>query len=355
MKLKILVPSLFFLFTLTVLAQNTENNISADNRYFSLTFGLNMIDNGGNSVLPFDGNKINFNTPFFLTAEQRIKNNWSLSLMLSTNKLELYNPSIKAPYFSSDLFANLYLDDLIFNNDNIDLYVGLGTGIHTVDGKGAGSFNFTGGLRFWLSDKVAINLQSIGKVNYDGIAQVDNHYQFNLGVTFKFRSKKQDKIDTNIYSTKNPVNIEQEENQTGIRKYTPTNPPLENSNKDVVPKYNVDTDATSTELAKTPEEQQMIKNNVANILNTKTLNTTTDGVKKGYHVIVYAFEKKSNLDNMVRNLSQKGIEVQVIKIAIKNLNYISVAYFKTIEEAHNYINNTLDTELFKDSWVYEVD
>ena len=37
------------------------------------------------------------------------------------------------------------------------------------------------------------------------------------------------------------------------------------------------------------------------------------------------------------------------------LDYISVVYFKTSEEAHYYMNNALDKTLFKDSWIYEVD
>src|SRR6056300_760113 len=60
MKLKSLVPALFFLFALTGIAQNTENNATVDNRYFSLSFGLNAIDNSNGSVLPFDGNGLNF-------------------------------------------------------------------------------------------------------------------------------------------------------------------------------------------------------------------------------------------------------------------------------------------------------
>ena len=357
MKLKILVPTLFFLFTLSGIAQNTENNTSLDNRYFSLTAGLNAIDNSNESLLPFDGSQLNFNTPFFLTVEKRIKNNWSLALNLSANKLKLDNNAPKVLYFSTDIFANLYLDDLIFNNENIDFYVGLGTGIHKVDGDAAGSFNFTSGFKYWVSEKVGISLQAIGKVNNDGLSQVDNHYQFNLGVAFKFKNKQQSNTDINMYSLENPVNMEPDDKQTGIPEATPANPALEigKKAKDIVPEYNVDTDATSTELARTPEENEMIKNNVEKVLNTKALNTTPDGVNKGYHVIVYAFEEKDNLDNMVRNLSQKGIKVQVIKVSSRNLNYISVAYFKTSEEAHNYMNNTLDKTLFKDSWVYEVD
>ena len=62
----------------------------------------------------------NMNTPFFLTAEQRIHKNWSMALTLTTNQLKLYNPAMTTPYFSADVFANLFVDQFIFNNENIE-------------------------------------------------------------------------------------------------------------------------------------------------------------------------------------------------------------------------------------------
>ena len=141
MKSNILVVTLFFVSNLIGIAQNIKNEKEADNSYFSLTFGLNMIDNSNGNLLPFDGGTLNFNTPFFLTAEQKLKGRWSLALSVSTNQIKFENTNVTEPYFSADLFANLFVDDLIFNNKNIDLYFGIGPGIHTVQGSTAGSFN----------------------------------------------------------------------------------------------------------------------------------------------------------------------------------------------------------------------
>ena len=343
------VPSLLLLVTLSGMAQDTDNDTETENKYFSLTFGINMIDNSNNKLAPFDGNQLDFNTPLFLTAEQRIHKNWALALSLSTNQLKLDDTTPVEPYFSADVFANLYIDQLIFNNENIDLYVGLGTGIHTLQGNAASSFNFTGGFRYWVSEKVGLNLQAIGKINRDGLEQLDNHYQFNMGVTYGFGRKAQPK-KIEMAETVEPPARPAESIKVAV-KDTIAPPELPDFSLDVKKPVTV----TSTELAKDAYEAEQIKKNAGAALNAKTSNTRPDGVKKGYHVIVYAFEFKNNLDRMVRLLTDNGIKVQVIRVSEKNLDYISVAYFKTSEEAHNYMNNTLDKTLFKDSWVYEVD
>jgi hypothetical protein len=362
MKLNIVLPSLLLLFTLTGMAQDTDNETEVFNKYFSLTFGLNAIDNSNGNVLPFDNNQLNFSTPFFLTAEQKIHKNWSLALTLSTNQLKLGNPAVKEFYFSADMFANLFVDDLIFKNENIDLYVGLGSGIHTVQGNTAASFNFNGGFRYWVSDKVAINLQAIGKINNDGIAEVDNHYQFNLGVAYKFLNKKQSTNDTYVNSTENVIPIEPVVNQTDSTKVAIdiaepiSQETIKNTSLDIdkkaestSPELNDNVKVASTDLGKTTYEKDLIKANAGKILNTKTLNT------KEFHVIIYAFKNKTNLDNVIRSLSEKGIEVKVIKESNKNLNYISIAQFDTYEDAHNYMDTILDKEMFTGSWVYEID
>jgi hypothetical protein len=355
MKLNRIVTALFLMLALTGIAQDTDNETRLNNHYFSLTFGLNMMDNSNGSILPFDGNPLNFNTPFFLTAENKFHKNWSLAFMLSTNQLTLNNTTAVEPYFSTDVFANLFIDDLVFNNENIDLYVGLGAGIHTVQGNAAGSFNVSGGFRYWVSEKVGINLQAIGKINNDGIAQVDNHYQFNMGVTYRFGRKAQNSLDTENAMPIEPVVNATDRTKVAIEPVKPiTQDPTEfslDADKDVKKPITV----TSTDLAKDAYEADQIKKNVGALLNTKSSNTMPDGVNKGYHVIVYAFEYKNNLDRMVRLLTDNGIKVQVIRVADKNLDYISVAYFNTSEEAHNYMDTKLDKELFKDSWVYVVD
>jgi len=358
MKLNRIITALFLMLTLTGIAQNTENDTAVNKHYFSLTFGLNMIDNSNGSI-PFDGNQLYFNTPFFLTAENKFHKNWSLALTVSTNQLKLDNPAVTEPYFSTDLFANYFLDDLIFNNENIDLYIGAGAGIHALQGQSAASFNVTGGFRYWVSEKVAISLQTIGKINNDGIAQVGNHYQFNLGVAYRFLKKEQHNNDTEEAVTTAPVaNQTQEGLNTEIPAgEEPTEYALDDDKpaKNKIPEYKGNVTVASTDLAKNAYEEEQIKKNAQAVLNTKILNTRPDGVKKGYHVIIYAFKIKSNLDNMMRLLSEKGIKAEVIKEPVKNLNYISIGRFNTREEAHDYIDHTSDNEKFEGSWVYEVD
>ncbi len=339
MKLNKVLLSLLLMFTLTSIAQETENKTTIEDHYFAITFGLNTIDNSNGTYLPFDGGELNFKTPFFLKAEQKIHKNWSLALTLSTNKLNFENPATSASYFGADLNANWFFDDLIFKDENIDLYVGLGSGMHSVQSNLAASFNISGGLRYWVSEKMAISLQTIGKLNKDGLEQVDSHYQFNLGATFKFSKKEQ-----------------KENNLAEVIEDVPEEPSIivyENKVR-VIPDVNAKTNVTSTELAKTPEENEMIKNNVKKILNAKTLDTDTDSNKNTFHVIIYAFKRQNNLDNMLRILSEKGVEVKVIKDAPRNFNYISIVEFNTYKEARYYLDNKLDQQAYEGSWIYEV-
>ena len=348
LKLQLVLPSLLLLLSLNVMAQNTKKETTDFNPYLNLSFGLSMINNGGDTRLPFDGD-FNMNTPFFLTAEHRIHKNWSMALTLTTNQLKLYNPAMTTPYFSADVFANLFVDQFIFNNENIELYVGLGTGIHTVDGKGTGSFNGTGGFRYWVSEKMAINLQAIAKVNRDGLPQVANHYQFNAGVTYTFKQKTPVKKALPV----NPVAVVADSSKVAEAPHEYKEPEEFSLDGDKEVKKPVT--VSSTELAKDAYEAEQIKKNAGAALNKKSSNARPANVKKGYYVVVYAFEYKNNLDRMVRLLTDNGIKVQVIRVADKNLDYVSVAYFTSSAEAHNYMNKTLDKKLFTDSWVYEVE
>lgn len=348
MKLNCVVSSLVVLLAVTGMAQNQEPQTEATKNDFSLTFGLNLIDNSNGSYLPFDSNSIHFKTPFFITAEQGIYSNWTLAVMLSTNQLELEDPATSAFYFSADAFANWYVDDLLFQNENIDLYVGLGSGIHTLDGKTSGSFNGTLGFRYWFSNTMALNFQAIGKVNNDGIPQVDSHYQFNLGATYRFNKKGHRVAKAETIEEAKPSTLPEPE---------PTVSDLEEEQdaKRKIPEYKENVTVTSTDLAKDPYEQDLIKKNAQKLLNTKTIDSEDTTAPREFHVIIYAFRLQSNLDNMLRILSEKGIEVQVLPIPARNFNYISIAHFSTKKEAYNYIDNVLDKETFVGSWVYEVE
>jgi hypothetical protein len=355
MKFNMLAVVVFFITTLTGVAQHTSNQKETDSPYFSLTFGLNMIDNSNGNFLPFDGKALNFKSPFFLTAEQRINNRWSLALNASTNKLTLDNPASTKPYFSADIFANLFVDDVIFNTKDIDLYIGLGLGLHTLNGSSANTFNIGGGFRYWISNNVALSLQSIGKINKNGIAQVGNHYQFNLGVAYKFAKKETNSTRDRLPQTDEAILVSSEEPKViNQESRNPLDEDRINTEKKRIPEYNPNIQATSTDLAENEEEKEIIRKNAAAILNTKTLNNEEASKTNTFHVIIYSFRKQRNLDNMIQVLSEKNMEVSVIKDVLKNFNYISIAQFNTKEEAYNYIDNSLDKEQFVGSWVYEL-
>lgn len=191
MKFTIASTLLFFIFSFHSFAQDSgaylnPSSTSPTRPYFSLTAGINAIDNSNESSLPFDGGSLNVNTPFFIAAERKFQNRWSLALNLSTNQIDI--GTAVAPYFGADISANIFVDDLIFKNEDIDLYLGLGTGMHTLRGFGEEvSFNVNGGMRYWVTENVGISFQVIGKIKdvETGITRLDSHYQFNIGASYR--------------------------------------------------------------------------------------------------------------------------------------------------------------------------
>lgn len=77
--------------------------------------------------------------------------------------------------------------------------------------------------------------------------------------------------------------------------------------------------------------------------------------KEGYYVIVNVFKQTKNLRKYERFLGNKGItDLYVFKSLLDKMFYVSVAYFSTQSEALDYRNNSIDSTLFPDSWVYHL-
>lgn len=216
MKKIILSTSLLLMFTLSSIAQNPIQT-KVDSSYYSLAFGINFIDNSNGGGIPFEYNNLDFKTPFFLTAERKFKNNWSVALSLSTNQLELDRDSDRKieSYLGADIFANLFIDQILFNSERIDFYVGLGAGLHTIQANTAGTINFTGGFRYWFTEQYAFNFQGIGKVNKNGIDLVGNHYQFNLGISIKLKKCECD--EKVLDPSEENLTIEQDQAVTSLK------------------------------------------------------------------------------------------------------------------------------------------
>ena len=75
----------------------------------------------------------------------------------------------------------------LFKNTNIDLYLGVGFGIHIIDEASSETLNLIGGTHYWFSNRLGLSLQLISKVgefNDTAVTDVGNHHQFSAGLVF---------------------------------------------------------------------------------------------------------------------------------------------------------------------------
>lgn len=146
--------------------------------------GANIIDNGGENFLPFNAKTFSFKTPFYISAERRFKSNYSIALVVSTNEVAIN--SIDKSYGSVDAIGQYYFDDYIFNTPKVELYAGLGLGLYFLENKGNGSFDVTGGVKYWFLDHYGLSLQGFGKVSLgDKNEPLNNHFQYNIGLVWR--------------------------------------------------------------------------------------------------------------------------------------------------------------------------
>jgi hypothetical protein len=160
---------------------------------YYVAFGVNLLVGKGESNLPISAD-YSFKTPFFLTVERRFKSKLSLALTLSTNRMEL--KAVEKGYFSFDAVGQFYFNEYLFNSKKIELYAGLGLGRFFLENNGNNTFNLTGGGRYWFSNNIGVSFQGFGKVGLVPINKsVNNHYQFNLGIVWRFNPDKVKFVD----------------------------------------------------------------------------------------------------------------------------------------------------------------
>ncbi len=73
----------------------------------------------------------------------------------------------------------------------LDPYVGLGGGYTWIDDIGFGTGNATAGFKFWMTDYLALNLQSVYKHSFEDNYGV-SHFQHSAGIVFQFGMKDAD-------------------------------------------------------------------------------------------------------------------------------------------------------------------
>ncbi|MCB0399929.1 MAG: OmpA family protein [Winogradskyella sp.] len=86
-------------------------------------------------------------------------------------------------YYSVDGSVSYSFMDII-NSNSIDPYIGVGGGYTWLDEIGAGTLNGTLGLKYWLTEKFGINLNTTYKHAFEDY--LPKHFQHTVGITFKF-------------------------------------------------------------------------------------------------------------------------------------------------------------------------
>ena len=72
----------------------------------------------------------------------------------------------------------------LIKSKSIDPYLGVGGGYTWLDDIGAGTLNGTLGLRYWITEKVGVDLNTMYKHSFEDY--LPKHFQHTFGVTFKF-------------------------------------------------------------------------------------------------------------------------------------------------------------------------
>ncbi|WP_439153288.1 OmpA family protein [Winogradskyella sp.] len=174
---------------------------SQENSALSFSAGINIIDNSNGIDAPWDAERLEFKKPVFAEIEYR-SNNWSISLMATSNQFKLQRLNEAGDgfvnnyydFFALDITNKFYLDQYILDNEAIDLYAGVGLGAHKVAEGKAITANLSLGANYWVTDQFGIVFQAFAKKGFDDeVLYVGNYYQYNLGLSYRLKSKTKDK------------------------------------------------------------------------------------------------------------------------------------------------------------------
>ncbi|MFD2551936.1 OmpA family protein [Bizionia sediminis] len=210
------LPRLLFLFLFIAI-----NSIHAqDTNYFSLSAGTNIIDNSNGKIVPWDAKRVEFSNPFYLELDYRFGNHISVALLGTANVFNIArsNPSgtglerKEYDFFGVDISGKYYIDPLLFDNPNIDLYAGLGLGFHDVANDNAFTANLSLGFNYWFQNNFGIAVQAMAKKGIgEEVPGVNNYYQYNIGVSYRFLNASKAKKQARLAEKVSPETEEEKE------------------------------------------------------------------------------------------------------------------------------------------------
>lgn len=175
---------------------NTEYDTTAESDYINspwkLSVGVNAVGSLGTRQ-PFARlGEFQFKNPLALAIENKWSKYFSLEQDITLNGYEVENEidggilTKDYTYFSTNTYIKYYFSDVLFAADWIDLYAGAGFGIFTVNELNS-SGNLLFGSTIWVSEKIGVRIQGIGKfaVNAKDRQFDNNHFQYTLQAVFK--------------------------------------------------------------------------------------------------------------------------------------------------------------------------
>lgn len=200
---RFLVASLFF-FSFTVVQAQDENNP------WAIGIGINAVDfypvgGGPGGEIDAAASESIFGE-FFKTGDH-----WNILPSVSRLSVARYIGSgfvveVAGTINKIDKIGDLPADDLAYygvdgtvkysfknllNSSWFDPYLGVGAGYTWLDEEGAGTGNGTLGFNFWVSDNIALNIQTSYKSSFDE-DNLNKHFQHAAGIIFAFGGKDTD-------------------------------------------------------------------------------------------------------------------------------------------------------------------
>lgn len=184
---------LIFLF-ISFLGYSTVNaqRFRSFDRDWKASVGINAVGNLGSRNPVKDLGNYGFQFPIAVAIERQWNEQFALEQDLSLNGFKagkyLNNgyPSKNLTYFSTNSNLKFYFGDYLFDQEWLDIYASVGVGLFYMSEMNA-SANLSGGFQFWLSDNIALRLQTTAKfaANSKNRQYANNHFQHVFQVVFR--------------------------------------------------------------------------------------------------------------------------------------------------------------------------
>ncbi len=180
---------LFFLFTYTISTAQDKFNP------WAFGIGINAVHNpttGGDDkdtgLNPLTGRYSTWNmeaAALRITAARYLDGGFIFELVGSRNTIDENYPITgkEFDYLSLDGMFKLNLSKANKEVNKVNPYVGIGAGYTWVEKIGAATLNGTGGINFWISNRLGINIQSTLKLAFKDYGTT--HFQHSAGLVYR--------------------------------------------------------------------------------------------------------------------------------------------------------------------------